>query len=148
MKQRERRDVYRRLLRVADHTLKLSSACSTCPITAGFCQNSKTWCCGQCPFLGPNGCTTQALGCKLHLCHDEKRRQYHMGQKFARRMSLLQHIAYKYRIWVARANEELSLEHGDKDFWYVYHTYTGPHAPENGKKEICERFGLPYSPAR
>lgn len=143
MKHRERRDVYRRLLRVADHTLKLSSACSACPISAGVCQNSKTWCCGGCPFTSPTGCTTQALGCKLHLCGEETNRQYKLGHKFARRMWLLQLIAFKYKIWVARANEELSLEHGDKDFWYVYYTYTGPNAPLKNRREICERFSLP-----
>ena len=31
-------------------------------------ENTKGRCCEKCKYIGPDGCTTKSLGCKLHLC--------------------------------------------------------------------------------
>lgn len=130
LKPRDRAEVYDRLCILADKLLKKFSACSSCPITAKCTlfrhKYSKSWCCGGCPHLGPSGCTVQALGCKLHLCSAEKGRQTKRGSRELQlRLYRLQRIAFHYKIWMARADKQESLEHGDKDFWYVYNVQHG-----------------------
>lgn len=43
-----------------------------CKITDGKCAAKRSiangLCCKECPHLGPDGCTTKSLGCKIWLC--------------------------------------------------------------------------------
>ena len=39
-----------------------------CQIRDGHCVGSENFCCNECRHLGPDGCTTKALACKLWFC--------------------------------------------------------------------------------
>lgn len=125
LKPRDRAEVYDKLYALAAKILDKSRACSTCPI--GSCTKflgrftetyTKSWCCYGCPHLGDNGCTVQALGCKLWLCTKE------MGSlpfRWEKKIAKLEEIAKYYGIHMARADKQQSLQYGQhKPFWFIY----------------------------
>ena len=115
LKPRDKSQVYDKLYALAAKILNKSDACGKCPITCTGSARSKSWCCSGCPHLGSRGCTVQALGCKLWLCHQAD------AGRYQRRLSKLKHIADHYEIHMARASKEQSLRYGSvEDFWYVY----------------------------
>ena len=73
--------LYDNLVAEADAVLSIYNPCRACPITACSHDKAKWWdgtpltksfCCEGCKHLGPNGCTTTALYCKLWLCNKRK----------------------------------------------------------------------------
>lgn len=40
-----------------------------------FTCEGKTVCCGDCKYLGPDGCTIKCLGCKLYICYALQKKQ-------------------------------------------------------------------------
>jgi hypothetical protein len=77
---------YLRLYKAADDILKqpdnpcqihMENGKPTCAVSRddtfrGFGFASPHLCCGGCKHLGPNGCTTQALYCKLGWCYSNQ----------------------------------------------------------------------------
>ena len=57
------------LYTIADQLIKKYNPCQIHKDALGkdHCLRDSP-CCGGCKFLGPNGCTTKCLGCKLGLC--------------------------------------------------------------------------------
>ena len=49
------------------------------------CTNPTGPCCGGCKYLGPDGCTVKALGCRVWLC-------YHAQEKFPQTFIALKDI--------------------------------------------------------
>lgn len=61
--------IYDALYAMADQLIKKHNPCQIHKDISGkvHCLRSSP-CCGGCGFLGPDGCTTKCLGCKLSLC--------------------------------------------------------------------------------
>lgn len=111
LKERDRGEVYDRLVRLADRILAKNYVCAGCPVGCKGQWPSRATCCSDCPNLGPSGCTVKALACKLWLCWNEK---YKAGYRVNKRLHRLERIAQHYRIYVGRAGKEMSLELGAK----------------------------------
>lgn len=65
-------------------------------------RTDKTLCCTTCKFLGPSGCTTRCLGCKLGLCsvaQEANLELYKILHKMLR-------VAYKYDMGIIRTSKE------------------------------------------
>ena len=62
--------LYNFLYFIANQLIKYYNPCQIHKDIDGetVCVYYLKWCCRDCKFLGPNGCTTKCLGCKLHLC--------------------------------------------------------------------------------
>jgi hypothetical protein len=61
--------IYDALYIMADQLIKKYNPCQIYKDAAGeACCVRNHPCCSGCKFLGPNGCTTKCLGCKLGLC--------------------------------------------------------------------------------
>ena len=58
--------LYDALYAEAGNLLRINNPCKW---KDGKCAGYKDGCCGGCAHLGPNGCTVEALACKLWLCH-------------------------------------------------------------------------------
>lgn len=61
-------------------------------------------CCGKCVHLGPEGCTVQALACKLWMCHTMDKMFPELSMKLGalRREALTQNVPLYFR----RSKEE------------------------------------------
>lgn len=82
---------------VADQLIKIYNPCQIHKDATGEvrCANrSYGPCCDSCRFLGPNGCTTKCLLCKLWLCWATE--NGHM--RLCRVFSKMRTIAYKYNL--------------------------------------------------
>lgn len=120
LKERERGEVYDRLVRLADKILAKYQPCGKCPVGCPTQRLSKAWCCGGCPKLGPQGCTVQALACKLWVCRNNMILIKPRGKDrecFAR-LDRLTRIARHYEIYVGRASKEESLHYGAQGLWW------------------------------
>jgi hypothetical protein len=60
-----KQDLYSELYREGEQVLRDNNPCK---IQGGKCMAGE-FCCGGCKHLGPNGCTVEALACKLWLCY-------------------------------------------------------------------------------
>jgi len=61
--------IYDALYITADQIIKKYNPCQICENEFGAVHCIRDFpCCGGCEFLGPDGCTTECLMCKLHLC--------------------------------------------------------------------------------
>lgn len=109
LKERDRSEVYDRLVRLADRILAKHNVCGSCPVGCASQKNTRAWCCNGCPKLGPNGCTVQALACKLWLCTSES---FSLPYKVYGRLMRIRAIAVHYKLYVGRANKEESLHYG------------------------------------
>ena len=65
MRSMPKEQAYDRLCDMADFVLKVHNPCQ---IRCGSCI-AGSFCCHGCENLGPNGCTTRSLTCKLYLCN-------------------------------------------------------------------------------
>lgn len=66
-----RERVYSSLYQQGGAFLKMYNPCQ---ITGKECTRGNVdWCCSGCPDLGPNGCTVEALACKLWLCEEARK---------------------------------------------------------------------------
>lgn len=121
-----REEAHDKLYRIADKLLARMNACSKCPIfvkdsTAQSCGFSKAWCCEGCPHLGAQGCTVEALLCRLHLCAPESNRQWKENSILRKRQKRVYAIARSYNILLARASKEQAIELAPtKDIWWLY----------------------------
>lgn len=122
---RTRDEAYDKLYSLAVRILARMNACSTCPISKGCVGGkerhyTKLWCCEGCPHAGPTGCTVEALACRLWLCDSEVHKQLTTHAVLHSRMARLVEIAKSYNLYIARADKQETLEHGLRDFWWLY----------------------------
>lgn len=112
-------ELYGRLCGIADKVLAKRKPCQKCKACV-YHGGIKTGCCIGCPLLGPEGCTTQALACKLWLCYDAAR----LDSLAMYQLDRLVSIAREHGIYFARATKEeaLSLEAVGKSVWYFSHS--------------------------
>jgi len=66
--------LYSFLYAVGDQLIKRHNPCQIQKDAAGVVrcldkEKDSSLCCTSCNFLGPDGCTTECLSCKLHLCY-------------------------------------------------------------------------------
>lgn len=104
-----RSKMYDRLYAAADRVLKKHDPCAGCPVgcTNGIpVMHTKLWCCSGCKYLGPDGCTVQALACKLWLCSKATRN----NPRAKRLLSRLQRLAGRYGFLVFRGSKEDNLK--------------------------------------
>lgn len=122
-----REEAHRRLYKLASRVLERSNPCGGCPVKKAKCSTlsrerhySKEWCCSGCKYSSENGCTVEALGCKLYLCYGGPSK--HASNYVRKRLHTLQLIADEYNVWYARASAEdvLSLN-SREDFWVFYY---------------------------
>lgn len=69
-------------------------------------------CCGGCKYLGKDGCTVEALECKLWVCSEVARQH----PELKKRMYVLNRIAYKHDLLSFRASKEESIRFA-MDLW-------------------------------
>lgn len=115
-KNRTREYVHDRLYLLADKMLKRHNPCHKCIVHNCFNETPQR-CCEGCPHFN-NGCTVQALYCKLWLCDRIRNR------KLRARLQSLYRIAKKYDLLVVRASREETLEFGEQladDEWWIYY---------------------------
>ena|SRR3990167_3269596 len=94
-------DLYSKFYRTAAAVLKSENPCNIQRDAAGTvtCRDGKP-CCNGCKHLGPEGCTVEALGCKLWLCgsalkaHPAANKTLHIIQRAASAAGV---SAYAYR---------------------------------------------------
>ena len=55
---------------VADYFLKKYPVCNVQMVNGIVECNRRTPCCGGCNHIGPDGCLTNCLGCKLQFCYE------------------------------------------------------------------------------
>lgn len=65
--------IYLTLCRDAEVVLSKHNACDIKTVDGKFTCREGHGCCGGCKHLGPEGCTTNSLTCKLWLCHTAQR---------------------------------------------------------------------------
>lgn len=123
LKERDRSEVYDQLYDLAARILVRMDACSTCPIGTSCKANTRSWCCGGCKHLGPQGCTVKSLSCKLWLCTKEHGRQdLELHHNYLRdRLYKLTTIARYYNLYVLRGSKEQALEFGGINELAVYY---------------------------
>ena len=112
---------YDRLFDIADRVMKRYNPCAGCT----GCHDLRPYpfdCCEGCPFLGPQGCTTRSIACKIWLCEKTPRaphpRMVHQLQRIAR-------IAYKLNMHYARATPEEVMALAPDDWrstWFFYYS--------------------------
>ncbi len=120
LKPRDRAKVHSQLYRLASRLLTRHKACATCKVGCPTRQYTMSWCCKGCPHLSPQGCTVEALACKLWLCYREEDRQ--REGRLEARLRRLQAIAVHYSVYVPRGSKEQALKYGHhSDVWDVYH---------------------------
>lgn len=108
----ERSRKYDELYDEAETFLKKHTPCAKCKgcdLFGGIRPN----CCEGCPFLGPTGCTTKCLACKLWLC------DYSVLSLTARaKLSSMVAEAEEYNIRYARSTKEEALSADTQmDLW-------------------------------
>jgi hypothetical protein len=64
-------DLYSRFYQEGSRALKTHDPCKW---SNGQCAAGTHGCCQGCKHLGPEGCTVEALACKLWLCYEVSRR--------------------------------------------------------------------------
>ena len=82
-------------------------------------RNGEDLCCGNCEYLGSNGCTTNCLECKLGMCcqgsdfnltfngYDNMALNHiNISQEFIQAMDKLRKIMYKYGLGRMRCSKE------------------------------------------
>lgn len=68
-------DIYDALYNEADRLLKDANPCNIrIENNKKVCNGDLASCCFGCKHLGPDGCTVEALACKLWLCRDVRRK--------------------------------------------------------------------------
>lgn len=121
-KNRTREYVHDRLYALAAKMLERHNPCHGCIVNNCFNDDSEARCCEGCPYFKEGqGCTVQALYCKLWLCSYLKRSA--SNWYLMDRMHTLQRIAEKYGLLVARASREETLEFGERlatNPWWLY----------------------------
>lgn len=127
LKERDRAEVYDKLVRLADKVLAKYQPCAKCPVGCSTQRFTKAWCCSGCPNLGPKGCTVNSLACKIWVCrnHMMLAKVSAKERKCFRRLDRLERIARHYQLYVGRAGKEKSLELGAKSITW---------APNSGRK--------------
>ena len=111
----ERSRKYDELYDEADAFLKEHTPCSKCKGCTLF-GGSDPSCCKGCPFLGPTGCTTKCLACKLWLC------EYGVLSPAQRhQLWRMQDEAEEYNIHYARSTMEEALSAATKrsTWWFA-----------------------------
>lgn len=121
MKNRSREYVHDRLYELASKMLKRYNPCAECFATNCYRQHATERCCEGCPYF-KNGCTVEALYCKLWLCRSVKLK----GNTtfIAKRLHTLERIARDYDLLLARATRKETLEFGEAlsgDQWWLYY---------------------------
>ena len=114
------REVYDQLCAEADALLAKYNPCAGC---TGCSRVPEPWdCCEGCPFLGPQGCTTQCLACKLWLCSTPNTPNLNRPVEMIAEMVRLKGVAYALNLHYARATPEEILALGDQreSTWYFY----------------------------
>lgn len=62
-----------------------------------MCERSgESLCCGDCEYLGENGCTTKCLACKVGMCWAGDNMQYTIYVRLGKNLFNLRHISYKF----------------------------------------------------
>lgn len=126
------RAIYDRLCVIADRLLARYNPCAGCQ-GCDLIKPQPYDCCEGCPFLGPQGCTTSCLACKLWLCAEPENKANLDARKtrLIHQMWRLKRIAIKLNLHYARAlpEEVLALAPDDRHgIWHFY--YSMKRAPE------------------
>lgn len=115
------RETYDALCAEADALLAKYKPCEGCQ---GCSLIPKAWdCCEGCPFLGPTGCTTQCLACKLWLCASPNNKDLNRPDEMIDEMEALQYKAYELNFHYARATPDEVLALRPDEFrgtWWFY----------------------------
>lgn len=133
----DKAEIYDRLYAMAGKVLDKHQPCATCGKCEYFGGRTRG-CCEGCPFLSPQGCTIQSLGCKLWLCHDERFElrgrgapKWWLHPRVRHQLARLQRIADKHDLNFARATkEEVLAESGKARYpfgngrkWFLYYKF-------------------------
>lgn len=131
----DKAEIYDRLYAMAGKVLDKHQPCATCGRCEYFGGRTRG-CCEGCPFLSPQGCTIQSLGCKLWLCHDERLFGWPLHPRVRHQLKRLERIANRHGINFARATKEEALAAAESSFlmdwpdkrkWWLYeHFNRGP----------------------
>lgn len=134
-KNRTREYVHDRLYALAAKLQARYDPCKDCIATNCFNEGPQR-CCTGCPhFKEGQGCTVQALYCKVWLCWNLHRQPRYW--LVIERMNLLKAIAEKYNLLVARASRDETLEFGERladDQWWLYDS---DHGGRSRKRSIA-----------
>lgn len=86
----------------ANSVLAQYRACKDCPVgnPHGQEEYTRNWCCHGCKHHSPNGCTVEALFCKLWLCSKERAKQPQL---------------YRELVLIKNANHQLLVFRGSKE---------------------------------
>lgn len=121
------RETYDELCARADAVMAKYNPCAGCLGCEAHNTTRKPLpydCCEGCPLLGPQGCTTSCLACKLWVCDEPVYRKHNRPQAFYDEMLPIKQLAYELNLHYARATPEevLALDASDRrSTWYFYH---------------------------
>jgi len=107
--------IYDALYIMADQLIKKHNPCQIHKDTLGkaHCLRDSP-CCDGCKFLGPAGCTTKCLGCKLGLCSTA----IDANPKLHKALCKMRGIARDYAILNIRISRKEALDHSKH--WQTY----------------------------
>lgn len=125
------RETYDELCARTDAVMAKYNPCAGC-LGCSLVNPTPYDCCEGCPLLGPQGCTTSCLACKLWVCASPENQNHNRPKELRMELWEIKVQALKLNLYYARATPEEVLALGENerlDSWHFYHN-----GPQRGPK--------------